>query len=249
MPTTKIGTGSFTLNCDTGQKAATAHTRARGDLAQRVSTYQENEELEGTPYMANLLEEIKHLRARLQSQAIEVQRHVAHCTAGCTRTSDGLSNDAFSNDRSPVHSKPTLPPIAEIASRVRAGEALVVIAAEYDRHPSTIVSRLTKAGYSSRTGIAARARGPVREAPEPTPPWWQPWREDALCAQTDPEGFFPEKGGSTRHAKSICDRCTVAAECLDYALANQERFGIWGGLSERERRPLTTVPTLQENAS
>ncbi len=64
------------------------------------------------------------------------------------------------------------------------------------------------------------------------------WQTDALCAQTDPEAFFPEKGGSTRDAKRICASCQVSAECLEYALQNDERFGIWGGLSERERRKL-----------
>lgn len=64
------------------------------------------------------------------------------------------------------------------------------------------------------------------------------WQERALCAQTDPEAFFPEKGGSTREAKRICLGCEVKDECLEYALANDERFGIWGGLSERERRRL-----------
>lgn len=64
------------------------------------------------------------------------------------------------------------------------------------------------------------------------------WQTDALCAQTDPEAFFPEKGGSTRDAKRICGSCDVRGDCLDYALHNDERFGIWGGLSERERRKL-----------
>jgi len=64
------------------------------------------------------------------------------------------------------------------------------------------------------------------------------WQADALCAQTDPEAFFPEKGGSTRDAKTICTTCEVRGECLEYALQNDERFGIWGGLSERERRKL-----------
>ena len=64
------------------------------------------------------------------------------------------------------------------------------------------------------------------------------WQERALCSQTDPEAFFPEKGGSTREAKKICQRCSVRSECLEYALAHDERFGIWGGLSERERRRL-----------
>ncbi len=64
------------------------------------------------------------------------------------------------------------------------------------------------------------------------------WQADALCAQTDPEAFFPEKGGSTRDAKRICASCQVRSECLEYALEHDERFGIWGGLSERERRKL-----------
>ena len=76
-------------------------------------------------------------------------------------------------------------------------------------------------------------------AVEPCPPAEEPdWQERALCAQTDPEAFFPEKGGSTREAKRICSGCDVRAECLEYALTNDERFGIWGGLSERERRRL-----------
>ena len=62
------------------------------------------------------------------------------------------------------------------------------------------------------------------------------WRLDGLCAETDPEAFFPEKGGSTRDAKRVCASCPVRQECLEYALGNDERFGIWGGLSERERR-------------
>jgi WhiB family transcriptional regulator, redox-sensing transcriptional regulator len=64
------------------------------------------------------------------------------------------------------------------------------------------------------------------------------WQERALCAQTDPEAFFPEKGGSTREAKKVCVGCDVRRECLEYALGHDERFGIWGGLSERERRKL-----------
>ena len=55
------------------------------------------------------------------------------------------------------------------------------------------------------------------------------WQEQALCAQTDPEAFFPEKGGSTREAKRICVGCEVKGECLEYALGQDERFGIWGG--------------------
>ena len=66
----------------------------------------------------------------------------------------------------------------------------------------------------------------------------QEWQDQALCAQTDPEAFFPEQGGSTREAKRICKACAVRDECLEFALEHDERFGIWGGLSDRERRRL-----------
>lgn len=64
------------------------------------------------------------------------------------------------------------------------------------------------------------------------------WQQRALCAQIDPEAFFPEKGGSTREAKRVCLVCEVRDDCLAYALDNDERFGIWGGMSERERRKM-----------
>jgi WhiB family transcriptional regulator, redox-sensing transcriptional regulator len=83
-------------------------------------------------------------------------------------------------------------------------------------------------------GAAAFLAGDA--VPDPAPA--ADWKDDALCSQTDPEAFFPEKGGSTREAKRVCRGCPVRAECLTYALDRDERFGIWGGLSERERRNL-----------
>jgi WhiB family redox-sensing transcriptional regulator len=73
------------------------------------------------------------------------------------------------------------------------------------------------------------------------------WQDRALCAQTDPEMFFQEKGASTRPAKSVCNGtpqtddtpgtgpCPVRTECLEYALDRDERHGVYGGMSERER--------------
>lgn len=70
----------------------------------------------------------------------------------------------------------------------------------------------------------------------PQPP---DWMADALCTQLgDPDLFFPDKGGSARSAKDACQTCPVINDCLGYALENDEHFGIWGGLSERERRRL-----------
>lgn len=70
------------------------------------------------------------------------------------------------------------------------------------------------------------------------------WQDQAVCAETDPDAFFPEKGGSTKEAKKICLGCDVKDECLKYALDHDERFGIWGGYSERERRRLQRGETI-----
>jgi WhiB family redox-sensing transcriptional regulator len=64
------------------------------------------------------------------------------------------------------------------------------------------------------------------------------WQEQALCAQTGGDFFFPEPGSSVREAKRICGLCESRAACLSYALDNDERFGVWGGLSEKERMQL-----------
>ncbi len=62
------------------------------------------------------------------------------------------------------------------------------------------------------------------------------WQDLANCRGADPDLFFPERGASTRTAKSICRECSVRVECLEFAIAGSEKFGIWGGMSERERR-------------
>ena len=62
------------------------------------------------------------------------------------------------------------------------------------------------------------------------------WQDQAACLGMDPDLFFPERGASTREAKSICNSCPVKVDCLEFALRNGEKFGIWGGMSERERR-------------
>jgi WhiB family redox-sensing transcriptional regulator len=64
------------------------------------------------------------------------------------------------------------------------------------------------------------------------------WVAHGTCGQVDPEVFFPPKGASAEPAKAVCRACPVRPQCLDYALANRERHGVWGGMSERERRAL-----------
>ena len=62
------------------------------------------------------------------------------------------------------------------------------------------------------------------------------WMGQANCSGVDPDLFFPERGVTTREAKAVCRACVVREPCLEYALENGEKFGIWGGTSERERR-------------
>ncbi|MFI5805259.1 WhiB family transcriptional regulator [Streptomyces sp. NPDC051561] len=64
------------------------------------------------------------------------------------------------------------------------------------------------------------------------------WQDGALCAQTGPEFFFPEPGSSTREAKQLCGACDMRAVCLEFALTHDERFGVWGGFSEKERQEM-----------
>ena len=70
------------------------------------------------------------------------------------------------------------------------------------------------------------------------------WQRQANCMGVDPDLFFPERGASTREAKEVCRGCVVRAECLEYALVNSEKFGICGGLSERERRRIRRARNL-----
>lgn len=70
---------------------------------------------------------------------------------------------------------------------------------------------------------------------EPNPADHEPWMDLGVCAETDPDSFFPEKGQPTMPAKKVCARCPVAAECLEYALREDIRFGVWGGMSEKQR--------------
>lgn len=74
------------------------------------------------------------------------------------------------------------------------------------------------------------------------------WQNQANCLGVDPDLFFPERGASTKEAKAVCHACVVREDCLEYALENSEKFGIWGGLSERERRRLRRARALARAA-
>lgn len=75
------------------------------------------------------------------------------------------------------------------------------------------------------------------------------WQDYANCLGVDPDLFFPERGASTREAKEVCRGCVVREDCLEYALQNGEKFGIWGGMSERERRRIRRQRALARAAA
>jgi WhiB family redox-sensing transcriptional regulator len=93
------------------------------------------------------------------------------------------------------------------------------------------------AGEGSTTVLHATNTG------EPT------WQDYANCLGVDPDLFFPERGASTREAKEVCRGCVVREECLEFALANGEKFGIWGGMSERERRRIRRARAIARRAA
>ena len=64
------------------------------------------------------------------------------------------------------------------------------------------------------------------------------WRDQAACRGADLDLFFPGRGESAEPARQVCARCPVRQPCLEYAITSQIQYGIWGGLSERERREL-----------
>ncbi len=83
---------------------------------------------------------------------------------------------------------------------------------------------------------------PVDDRPDelcgapPDPDSATAWMAEGNCRLHPPATFFPSDGVGVDRARKICKGCPVGEQCLEYALENDERFGIWGGLSERERR-------------
>lgn len=68
-----------------------------------------------------------------------------------------------------------------------------------------------------------------------TPP--SAW-DGAACAETDPDAFFPDQGGTASRVLRICAGCEYRVECLQYALDHDEQYGIWGGTTGRQRRTM-----------
>lgn len=140
-----------------------------------------------------------------------------------------------------THRSSKLPPITDIAARVRAGEVLAEIAAECGVSHKTLLDRLSIAGFGS-TGVprAKEQRHEMRTYLQTALlRWVEPWMEHAECARVDPDLWYPDKGDgkSYRAAREIClTKCPVLEECGKYAADHGERFGIWAGMGERDRQ-------------
>lgn len=154
------------------------------------------------------------IKAHLERARTDLFAHQAECDVAPVKPKGG--------PRSKIHL-----PLDELRALRAEGRTLNELAEHYGCSPGVI-----RRSLDEKLRATAGLHASVVQGADLT------WQERALCAQTDPEAFHPEKGGSTRAAKAVCAVCEVTADCLEYALDNDERFGIWGGLSERERRKL-----------
>lgn len=95
------------------------------------------------------------------------------------------------------------------------------------------------AGQYFRPGVAVKVGVPT-EVPVIQNHFTADEVDQASCAQSDPDAWYPEKGrkDSVQIAKRVCKTCPIRERCLEIALETDERYGVWGGLSERERRKL-----------
>lgn len=139
---------------------------------------------------------------------------------------------------SPSHSKPAMPSLEDLAAMIRSGELVEDLGEVFERSPRTLRDSLRGAGWDPDTGYELVEElididAIVAEVADAT------WMSEALCAQIDAEPFFPESGGTPHLGKKLCATgCPVKDQCLEWALATDQRYGVWGGLSESERRAL-----------
>ena len=112
-----------------------------------------------------------------------------------------------------------------------------VVDSDRQREPYWSFRQFPSGGYiflgRRRIGLADC---PVIPAVAMNVPMSATWRKHAACRGIDPDVFYPVSDEESDEAKSICDQCVVREACLEHALANREREGVWGGTTERERR-------------
>lgn len=136
---------------------------------------------------------------------------------------------------------------AEAITRFRAGYTIDSVARATDLSRPALRDIATDAGLianpDGRTYTVPPAGTVVLTLVPAQPAQSGDWRDDAACASTDPEIFHPNKGESPRPAKNVCKACPVRAHCLEFALLTDQRYGVWGGTTEQERRRMRTART------
>lgn len=134
--------------------------------------------------------------------------------------------------------------VAALAEELHDGAGRLAVALD---RVDQVERRAATVRAEALTELREALAATLAELADPTPAVPAPDWTAALCAQSDPEAFFPENGGSGRPAKRVCRRCPIRTECLSWALATDERFGVWGGLSDRERLALKCRPASSDS--
>lgn len=123
---------------------------------------------------------------------------------------------------------------ADMAELLREGATKAEVAADYGMAWHSIRDRLVDGGWHSTGQLVAPPERPLRAVTATPDLSWQ-WRGE--CAGMDPEIWFSRASGQgSRDAKKICLRCSVRAQCLDYAISLGDPWGVWGGKTRNERR-------------
>jgi len=239
MDDSSLGNVRYDNLCKTGLKVQADIDRSVAGIRRIIDILTDAEDHPAT--LARYRAELAAAKKQLHDYRGRLMVHVAHCGDGCKRAANGADQFFGWRQSEDMRPKSPMPSASELAERIREGATLDQLAAELRRHPNTVQQRLYRAGYTNSGHPAPKPEGGgivvvdlLTRVGEQIPDWMS----DGLCGQTDPEAFFPERGASTREAKRTCSGCPVQVECLDYALDNNVRFGVWGGMSERERRPL-----------
>lgn len=138
----------------------------------------------------------------------------------------------------------TLPPMTELAARVRAGEDLRDIATQLGVAYSTLTARFSHSGFTTTGESQAEARRrEMRQRLAEYSRYFEPWVKEAACRSIGTEVFYPETGDSWVEALRVCNTtCSVRLQCLDWAMRNEEgrpvsqRYGVYGGQKPFQRK-------------
>lgn len=108
------------------------------------------------------------------------------------------------------------------------------------------ILKMTASLYLDQQRAVPVWQGPTRREHPVTSLEGEEWISRALCRQGDPDALFVQ-GAQQRRAAAICGHCPTRTQCLASALDNREEFGVWGGLTERQRRVVLRKNTHVEN--